>query len=119
MVREMAVFLGELLRVPAGVAAIAPSSAATAQRMTLGLEDATGPIVEIGPGTGSFTRAILAGIGIALVTGPLGCFIVWRRMAYFGDTMSHSALLGIALALLADLHPMAGVFAVVAAKGAA
>jgi len=69
MVREMAVFLGELLRVPAGVAAIAPSSAATAQRMTLGLEDATGPIVEIGPGTGSFTRAILArGIAPARLT---------------------------------------------------
>ena len=61
-----------------------------------------------------FTRALLAGIGIALVTGPLGCFIVWRRMAYFGDTMSHSALLGIALALLGDLHPMAGVFVVAA-----
>lgn len=60
MVREMAVFLGELLREPGGVAAIAPSSAATAQRMTLGLETAEGPVVELGPGTGSFTRAILA-----------------------------------------------------------
>ena len=61
-----------------------------------------------------FIRALLAGIGIALVTGPLGCFIVWRRMAYFGDTMSHSALLGVALALLADVNPMLGVFAVAA-----
>ena len=60
MVREMAVFLGELLRVPGGVAAIAPSSAATAMRMTLGLEGSEGPVVELGPGTGSFTRAILA-----------------------------------------------------------
>ncbi len=41
-----------------------------------------------------FTRAILAGIGLALTTGPLGCFVIWRRMAYFGDTMAHSALLG-------------------------
>ena len=39
-------------------------------------------------------RALLAGIGIALVTGPLGCFVVWRRMSFFGDTLSHSALLG-------------------------
>lgn len=44
-----------------------------------------------------FTRALVAGVGVAVVAAPLGCFIVWRRMAYFGDTMSHSALLGIAL----------------------
>lgn len=57
-------------------------------------------------------RALLAGIGIAIVAGPLGCFIVWRRMAYFGDTMAHSALLGVALALLLDISLTAGVFAV-------
>ncbi|MEQ8370492.1 MAG: metal ABC transporter permease, partial [Alphaproteobacteria bacterium] len=45
-------------------------------------------------------RALLAGIGVAIVAGPVGCFIVWRRMAYFGDTISHAALLGIAIALL-------------------
>ena len=45
-----------------------------------------------------FTRAIVAGIGVALVAGPLGCFIIWRRLAYFGDTLSHAALLGVALA---------------------
>jgi zinc transport system permease protein len=49
-------------------------------------------------------RAIAAGLLLALVAGPLGCFIVWRRMAYFGDTLSHSALLGIALGLLLDLN---------------
>ncbi|PTW63373.1 zinc transport system permease protein [Breoghania corrubedonensis] len=48
-------------------------------------------------------RAFLAGIGVALVAGPLGCFIVWRRMAYFGDTMAHAGLLGIALAFLLDI----------------
>jgi len=47
-----------------------------------------------------FTRAVMGGIGVALVAGPLGCFIIWRRLAYFGDTLSHSALLGVALALL-------------------
>ena len=61
-----------------------------------------------------FVRALLAGIGLALTTGPLGCFIVWRRMAYFGDTMAHSALLGVALAFLFDINLIAGVFMVAA-----
>ena len=57
-----------------------------------------------------FVRALVAGVGVALVAGPLGCFMVWRRMAYLGDTMAHSALLGVALAFLLDLHVMLGVF---------
>lgn len=61
---------------------------------------------------GFFTRALIAGIGLALTVGPLGCFIVWRRMAYFGDTMAHSALLGVALAFLFQINLMAGVFLV-------
>lgn len=61
-----------------------------------------------------FTRALVAGIGLALVTGPLGCFIVWRRMAYFGDTMAHSALLGVALAFLLNINLTLGVFVVAA-----
>jgi len=59
-----------------------------------------------------FVRAIIAGLGVALVAGPLGCFIVWRRMAYFGDTMSHAALLGVALGFLLDVHVFIGVVAV-------
>lgn len=59
-----------------------------------------------------FIRALIAGIGIAIVTGPLGCFIVWRKMAYFGDTMAHSALLGVALAVLFNISIIAGVFAI-------
>jgi zinc transport system permease protein len=59
-----------------------------------------------------FFRAMAAGVGVALLAGPLGCFIVWRRMAYFGDTMAHSALLGIALGFLLDLRPTLGVVAV-------
>lgn len=54
-------------------------------------------------------RALLAGILVALVAGPLGCFVVWRRMAYFGDTLAHSALLGIALGLLLDINPQLAV----------
>jgi zinc transport system permease protein len=56
-----------------------------------------------------FIRALLAGIAVALVSGPLGCFVVWRRMAYFGATMSHGALLGVALAFLLNIDPMLGV----------
>ena len=44
-------------------------------------------------------RAIIAGIGIALVTGPLGCFVVWRRLSFFGDTLAHSALLGVLISI--------------------
>lgn len=58
-----------------------------------------------------FTRALLGGIGVAAVAGPLGCFVLWRRMAYFGDTMAHAALLGVALALLLDVSLILGVFA--------
>ncbi|MAL79315.1 MAG: hypothetical protein CMN55_09420 [Sneathiella sp.] len=49
-------------------------------------------------------RAVAAGIGVALIAGPLGCFVVWRRMAYFGDSLAHSALLGIALGLLYGIN---------------
>ena len=48
-------------------------------------------------------RAVLAGLGVALATGPLGAFVVWRRMAYFGDATSHAAILGVALALALSL----------------
>ncbi len=44
-------------------------------------------------------RATLAGLGVALAAAPLGCFVVWRRMAYFGDATAHASLLGVALAL--------------------
>ena len=44
------------------------------------------------------------GLLLSSVTGPLGCFIVWRRMAYFGDTLAHSALLGVTLGLLLDME---------------
>lgn len=45
-------------------------------------------------------RAMLAAIGTAVSAGFLGCFVVWRRMAYFGDATAHAAVLGVALALL-------------------
>jgi len=48
--------------------------------------------------------ALAGGIGIAALAGPLGAFVVWRRMAYFGDTLAHSALLGIAMGFLFDIN---------------
>lgn len=59
-----------------------------------------------------FIRAVLAGIGVAVVAGPLGCFIIWRRIAYVGDAMAHSALLGVALGLFLDINLTAGVVVV-------
>lgn len=47
-------------------------------------------------------NALIAGVLIALIAGPLGCFMVWRKMAYFGDTISHSALMGVALGIAFD-----------------
>ena len=54
-------------------------------------------------------RALLGGIGVALAAGPLGAFIVWRRMAYFGDTLAHSGLLGIVLGTVLNLNLQLGV----------
>ncbi|MDD7804865.1 MAG: zinc ABC transporter permease subunit ZnuB [Endozoicomonas sp. (ex Botrylloides leachii)] len=48
--------------------------------------------------------ALIAGYGVAVIAGPLGCFVVWRKMAYFGDTLSHSALLGVSLGLLFNIN---------------
>ena len=59
-----------------------------------------------------FIRAVIGGIGVALVAGPVGCFIIWRRLAYFGDTLSHSALLGVAMALLLETNVTIAVFLV-------
>jgi zinc transport system permease protein len=49
--------------------------------------------------------AFVGGLLLSTVTGPLGCFIVWRRMAYFGDTLAHSALLGLTFGLLLEIKP--------------
>ena len=61
-----------------------------------------------------FTRALIAGIGVAALAGPFGCLIVWRRLAYFGDTLSHAALLGVALGLLLEVEVTVAVFGVCA-----
>jgi zinc transport system permease protein len=54
-------------------------------------------------------KALFAGYGIALMTGPLGCFIAWQRLAYFGDTIAHAALLGVVMALLFQIDIIYGI----------
>lgn len=57
-------------------------------------------------------RALLAGLGAALLAGPFGAVVVWRRLAYFGDTLSHAALLGVTLGLLLQLDLTLGIILV-------
>ncbi|MCH2549348.1 MAG: metal ABC transporter permease [Alphaproteobacteria bacterium] len=59
-----------------------------------------------------FYRALLVGVGVAIIAGPLGCFVIWRRLSYFGDTLSHAALLGVALAFLVEINFTISVFIV-------
>lgn len=53
--------------------------------------------------------ALIAGLAVAALAGPLGCQLVWRRMAFYGDTLSHGALLGVALGALLSIHVTAAV----------
>ncbi|MEP2027745.1 MAG: metal ABC transporter permease [Paracoccaceae bacterium] len=64
-------------------------------------------------------RAALAGLGVAIAAAPLGCFVVWRRMAYFGDATAHAAILGVAFALMFNLSIFAGVLGVALAMALA
>lgn len=59
-----------------------------------------------------FLRAITAGICVALIAGPLGCFVIWRRLSYFGDTLSHASLLGVAVAILLETNFTFSIFVV-------
>jgi zinc transport system permease protein len=63
-------------------------------------------------------RALFAGLGLALVAAPLGCFVVWRRMAYFGEAVAQAGLTGIALGLALSLNLTASTLCVtLAASG--
>ncbi|PLY01970.1 MAG: hypothetical protein C0622_06210 [Desulfuromonas sp.] len=57
-------------------------------------------------------RALIGGLGVALVAGPFGSFVVWRRLAYFGDTLAHSALLGIAFGFLLHINLTLGIIVI-------
>ncbi|MEM9426275.1 MAG: metal ABC transporter permease [Pseudomonadota bacterium] len=58
------------------------------------------------------TRATLAGVGVAIAAAPVGCFVVWRRMAYFGDATAHAAILGVAISLAFQMSIFVGTVAV-------
>ena len=64
-------------------------------------------------------RATLAGVGVAVAAAPLGSFVVWRRMAYFGDATAHAAILGVALSLAFSVSIFVGVLAVALAASLA
>ncbi len=49
-------------------------------------------------------NALLAGVGVAFISGLLGCFVIWRRMSYFGDSLGHSAILGVGAGILIGLN---------------
>lgn len=55
---------------------------------------------------------LLTTLALALVAGPLGCFVVWRRMAYFGDGLAHSALLGVAVGLVIGISHQIGMMVI-------
>ena len=57
-------------------------------------------------------RALVGGLGVALVVGPFGSFVVWRRLAYFGETLAHSALLGVALGFLLEINLTLGILVI-------
>lgn len=64
-------------------------------------------------------RAMLAGLGVAVIASVLGCFVIWRRMAYFGDATAHAAILGVAFALSFEISIVAGVLIVAVAMAIA
>ena len=62
-------------------------------------------------------RALVAAVGVGLVTAPLGCLVVWRRMSYFGATIAHGGLLGVALGLALEIDLTLGVVVISLAIG--
>lgn len=54
---------------------------------------------------------------LSLILGPLGCFLVWRRMAFFSDGLSHACLLGIPIALMLHMHFLIGILLTAALGG--
>lgn len=56
-----------------------------------------------------FARSLIAGLLVAMIAGVLGCFVVWRKMAYFGDALSHSALLGVVTGLVIGVSNHIGI----------
>jgi zinc transport system permease protein len=62
-------------------------------------------------------RATAGAALLGAAAGPIGCFVLWRRMAYLGESVAHMGLLGAAIGLLIGVSPLigVGVLAIVAA----
>ena len=58
-------------------------------------------------------RSIIAGLMMVSIAAPIGCLMVWQRLAFLSDTLGHAAVLGVGLGLLLQLPPMVGVLGVV------
>ena len=58
-------------------------------------------------------RALIAGIFMVSIAAPMGCLMVWQRLAFLSDTLGHAAVLGVGIGIGLQLHPMFGVLAVV------
>ncbi len=58
-------------------------------------------------------RSLLAGTLMVLVAAPMGCLMVWQRLAFLADTLGHASVLGIALALVMAVQPVFGVLLVI------
>ncbi len=56
-----------------------------------------------------FIKAMIAAIGVAFATAPIGVFVLWKRMAYFGDAISHSAIFGLGIATIIAVEPIYGI----------
>ena len=59
-----------------------------------------------------FVRGLVGGLGVAAIAGPLGCFVVWRQMSYFGAAIAHAALLGVGFGFAFNIAPWLGIFIV-------
>ncbi len=57
-------------------------------------------------------RALVAAMALAVIAAPLGCTVIWNRMAYFGETISQACLIGVALGLALEMNPSSTIFAV-------
>ena len=58
-------------------------------------------------------RSVLAGLIMVAIAAPMGCLMVWQRLAFLSDTLGHAAVLGVGLGLLFQVEPIFGVLAVV------
>lgn len=62
--------------------------------------------------TDCILKALLAGIGIAIISGPIGSVMMWRRMTYFGDALAHATLLGASIAIILNINIYCGLIAI-------